>query len=75
MNIVASFIGYILAFNHYGFSLTDLFQSTNDNHFNQADNDDFEFKGHWYTNAEQVKILGAAQSAYVEIGLFVLHSI
>jgi hypothetical protein len=63
MNIVASFIGYILAFNHYGFSLTDLFQSANDDHFNQSKNEPWFFKGHLYSNDEQVKILGAAQSS------------
>ena len=52
LNIAAGFIGYILAFNTYGLSLTDLFMSVQKHFIVGAE--DFAVRDKVFTESEQV---------------------
>jgi hypothetical protein len=60
MEIIASFIAYILAFNYHGISLSDIFRVP-DNFTSGAD--DFHINGRVLNEHEQLVILGAAQAS------------
>ena len=60
MEIVAGFIAYILAFNHHGFSLSDIFRVPD---YFTSGADTLEANGRVYTEDDQLAILGAAQAS------------